>query len=102
MEHVLNLISILQFSQTCLDPNEPIKEYFKLELPQLLAFLPYTPWVAVVGKSINVIATFTWSFMDLFVMIVSIGLSSRFKQINEEMRKFKGKVGTKKILRFHC
>jgi len=28
--------------------------------------------------------------MDLFVMLISIGLSSRFKQINENMIKFKG------------
>lgn len=30
--------------------------------------------------------------MDLFVMMVSIGLSSRFKQINEDLQRIKGQV----------
>lgn len=30
--------------------------------------------------------------MDLFVMIISYGLSSRFKQINDELERVKGEV----------
>ena len=30
--------------------------------------------------------------MDLFVMICSIGLSTRFKQINDDLERIKGKV----------
>lgn len=30
--------------------------------------------------------------MDLFVMIISIGLASRFKQINEDLQRVKGQV----------
>lgn len=55
-------------------------------------------WIAIVGKVTNVIATFCWNFMDLFVMIISIGLSSRFKQINKDLQRIKGQVN--KILSF--
>lgn len=44
-------------------------------------------------KFLNVIATFVWSFTDLFVIIVSIGLSSKFHQINDDLVKVKGKRG---------
>jgi gustatory receptor len=54
--------------------------------------LEYSPLVALAGKFMNVVATFIWSYMDLFVMIISIGLSSRFKLVNDYMMLQKGKV----------
>lgn len=42
---------------------------------------------------INITATFVWSFCDLFVIIISVGLATRFKQINDSMLMNKGKVG---------
>lgn len=62
VEHVLNLVSIIHFSTTCLDPKEPIKEFFKIQLSQLFTFLPYSPIFAFLGKAVNIAATFTWNF----------------------------------------
>lgn len=41
-------------------------------------------------KFLNIIATFAWSYTDLFVIIISIGLASKFKQINEDLIAVKG------------
>lgn len=59
-------------------------------------------------KYLNVVATFAWSYTgeenisigffiqiltmisDLFVIVVSIGLASKFKQINEDLMEVKG------------
>lgn len=30
--------------------------------------------------------TFTWSYLDLFIIIISIGLNLRFEQINERLK----------------
>lgn len=54
----MNLISIVHYSQTCLDPNEPVKEFFRVQLSQMYTFLPYSPWLSFLGKFLNVIATF--------------------------------------------
>lgn len=32
--------------------------------------------------------TFSWNYMDLFVILVSLSLSARFKQVGERMRRF--------------
>ncbi|XP_055326851.1 gustatory receptor for sugar taste 64f-like [Sitodiplosis mosellana] len=91
VEHALNMISIVHYAQTCLDPDKPIKEFFRVQLSQMYTFLPYSPWLSFLGKFLNVIATFAWNYMDLFVMVVSVGLSSRFKQLNEDLERVKGK-----------
>lgn len=92
VEHILNIISIVYYAKKCLDPEDPLKEFFKSQLSQLFTFLPYSPWTAFFGKLVNVIATFCWNYMDLFVMMISIGLSSRFKQINMDLERIKGEV----------
>lgn len=90
---MLNIISIVFFSNEC-SPNakDPIQDFFRAEQSQIFAFTSYTPLKAFVGKCINVITTFLWSYMDLFVMLVSVGLAERFRQINENLFKFKGQV----------
>jgi gustatory receptor len=47
----------------------------------------------VFTKLINTISNFAWSFTDLFVIIVSIGLAEKFNQINKNMLRVKGKRG---------
>lgn len=92
VEHVLNLVSILYYGKICLNQKEPIKELFRANLSQLFTFLSYSNWLAVLGKMVNIVATFAWNYMDLFVMMISLGLSSRFKQINEDLQRVKGEV----------
>lgn len=55
-------------------------------------FLPYRPIIAFLGKIVNVCTTFLWTYMDLFVMLIGVGLSSRFRQINESLMRHKGQV----------
>lgn len=62
------------------------------QLSQLFYFTSFSPAKAFVGKLLNVVSTFLWSFTDLFVMVVSLGLSSRFKQINDSLMRHKGMV----------
>lgn len=88
----MNIVSIVYYAKKCLNQKEPIAELFRAQLSQLFTFVPYSPWIAFVGKLVNVIATFSWSYMDLFVMMISLGLSSRFKQINEDLQRIKGEV----------
>lgn len=92
VEHILNLISIAHYTTTCLHDGDPIETFLEVQSSEVFYFLPYSIWLAIVGKLSNVISTFCWNFMDLFVMIVSVGLSSRFKQINEDLQRIKGQV----------
>lgn len=101
-EHILNIISIVSFSNRC-NPNqeEPIRNFFLAEQSQFFRYVDYRPELAVLGKIINGSATFLWSYMDLFVMMVSVGLATRFRQINESLRRYKGAVMSEQFWREH-
>ncbi|XP_070498769.1 gustatory receptor for sugar taste 64f-like [Chironomus tepperi] len=41
---------------------------------------------------INISFTFAWSFIDLFIMIMSMSIATKFKMINERLELFKGRI----------
>ncbi|XP_070494032.1 gustatory receptor for sugar taste 64a-like [Chironomus tepperi] len=45
----------------------------------------------------NMTFTFGWNYMELFVMLISIGLSTRFQQINQRIQKFSGKIVSEEL-----
>lgn len=89
---MLNAFSILYFAKVCLDKDDLLEELFRVQLSHLFIIFPYSPLIGIVGKMVNVISTFCWNYMDLFVMMISAGLSTRFKQINEDLQRIKGEV----------
>lgn len=40
----------------------------------------------------NVSLTFNWSFIDLFIIVLSIAIATKFQMINERLEFFRGKV----------
>lgn len=97
MEHILNLVSIAHYTSNCFNNTDPTEQFFKSQLSQLFTYTSYSPWKAFIGKIVNIVATFAWSYMDLFVMVISLGLSTRFKQLNDELEQVKGEVNSLKI-----
>lgn len=63
-----------------------------LQLPHIFHNAPYSSARAVLGKTVNVLATFVWTYMDVFVMVVSVGLVSCFRQINRSLAECKGRT----------
>lgn len=39
----------------------------------------------------NSMFTFAWNYMDVFIMMISLGLAERFKQINQRLASYGGK-----------
>lgn len=74
--------------------QDPLEELFETQIPMVFTLTELTWWKAILAKWFNIIVTFVWSFMDLFVMLVSIGLTSQFQQINADLNHMKGKVQT--------
>ncbi|XP_055326858.1 gustatory receptor for sugar taste 64f-like [Sitodiplosis mosellana] len=46
----------------------------------------YLIWEAICFKFLSVITTFVWNFLDVFIMVISIGLSTQFRLFNFELR----------------
>lgn len=72
-------------------PNH-IENVLLVQLPHIFHFINYSTFNGIVAKTVSIISTFVWTFMDLFVMIISVGLASRFRQINHSLNEHKGMV----------
>ncbi|XP_012159837.1 gustatory receptor for sugar taste 64f [Ceratitis capitata] len=89
-EHLLNITSHIIYSNSCPQTNDRIRDFFILTNQHLFELFPYSIYLALWGKTQNILCTFIWNYMDVFVMIVSIGLAAKFKQLNDNLYKFKG------------
>lgn len=61
-------------------------------LSQVLQVTEYAPWKTAFVFLLNVVATFSWNYTDLFIMLLSVSLAQRFKQLNHRLRALKGKA----------
>lgn len=48
----------------------------------IFAVLPRSTWFTACLLFMNLSFTFAWNYMDIFIMLISIALSTRFQQIN--------------------
>lgn len=70
-----------------------LEGYFRQAWPQLYFVATYDGgWKAFFMELINYYCNFLWSFMDIFIIAISICLSTRFRQLNDHLEKFKGMV----------
>lgn len=70
-----------------------LEGYFKQAWPQLYTITEYDGGLrGFLVELINYYCTFLWTFMDIFIIAISICLSTRLKQLNSHLEKFKGMV----------
>jgi len=91
-EHLLSIISVLHFANYCPARKDPIESYLFSASSQIFFVADYSPLLAILGKIQNVLLTFGWSYMDIFVMIIGIGLSTLFERVCKEMERNLEKV----------
>lgn len=95
-EHILGIIAtVISIIKCPIDPNDNAKSFFTEHLPVFFDATSYAPWKAVLAKFANLVNTFMWFYVDLFIMIVALGLSSVFRQYCDFLVKFSGKRMTK-------
>lgn len=91
-EHILSMVSIIIRVTKAEPGRDPVQELFKQQIPMVFTLTELNWWKAILSKWFNIVVTFAWSFMDLFVMLVSVGLASQFKQINSDLQLVRGRV----------
>ncbi|CAD7082417.1 unnamed protein product [Hermetia illucens] len=92
IEHLLSIISNIHYINYCKTGEEPFETFFRIHLFHMFAITDYAIWKAIFGKFLNIIGTFVWTYMDIFVMVVSVGLSEKFRQVNKSLFRIKGKM----------
>lgn len=60
--------------------------YMRRERPHLLDVLPYRWWIIPIFQWTITCLAFCWNYVDYFIIILSLGISTRFDQLNERLR----------------
>ncbi|XP_070515636.1 gustatory receptor 5a for trehalose isoform X2 [Cardiocondyla obscurior] len=66
--------------------------YFQSQFPQVFTKLPYSLWKGILVETINILSTFSWNFVDLFLILISIALADQFRQLNSRLFAIRGKA----------
>lgn len=84
-------MTLVHFVVICQKEKDPIAELLKMQATYTNIFS--TKMLNLItGKLINVSATFIWSYLDVFVMTISLGISMHFQLYNDEIKRAKGEV----------
>ncbi|RZC39788.1 zinc finger protein 2-like [Asbolus verrucosus] len=90
VEHLLFITNALMLSQNCKNYLKyPDQVYFAVAFPSVFTVIDYSPWKASLVEIANILATVTWNFTDLFIILISCSLAARFSQINKRLENSK-------------
>ncbi|XP_055543532.1 uncharacterized protein LOC129729076 [Wyeomyia smithii] len=91
--HVVSCyVSNREYIARC-DNSTPFWEVFYThEHSHIFGYISYSLPVALIVEMVHKVYLFIWSFMDLFITLVSLGLSLRFEQFYARVEHLKGKV----------
>ncbi|XP_068629140.1 gustatory receptor for sugar taste 64a-like [Battus philenor] len=80
VEHIMSMVSAIGFDYCSLD--ECFKRYILLSHGFLLRPQEYTLWFAVPIFFLSKLATVLWNIQDLVIILISVGLTSRYCTLN--------------------
>lgn len=64
-----------------------LHNYMRRLRPHLLEVLPYRWWIFPPFQWTITLMAFCWNYVDYFIVIISLGISTRFNQLNERLRR---------------
>lgn len=87
MDHVLHLMKTFYNNQQIIkycnvNESEFFHSYLIAYRYHLTYYIPYHVAEYPLYEWINILMTFSWNFIDLFIILISVALAMRFNQIN--------------------
>nr|XP_008194199.2 PREDICTED: gustatory receptor for sugar taste 64e [Tribolium castaneum] len=61
--------------------SEALDRFLMFHYDYVFALVPYHVVLGIILEIVNIFSTISWTFMDLFIILVSLSLSARFKQV---------------------
>lgn len=80
--------------------ESPLGDFLDKQFPFLFGRIPFSLPLGIFVEIFNLSFTFGWNYMELFVMMVSIGLVTRFRQINKRLDGIRGLVRKNLVFKF--
>ncbi|XP_078034005.1 gustatory receptor for sugar taste 64f isoform X2 [Augochlora pura] len=94
VEHTFSILHGSIRAQECAivqGNSDVVGVYFQSQFPQVFTMISYSLWKGILVDLINVLSTFSWNFVDLFLILISIALVEQFRQLNNRLSSIKGK-----------
>ncbi|XP_063392712.1 gustatory receptor 5a for trehalose-like isoform X2 [Cydia fagiglandana] len=85
VEHAMSMMSQVGFD--C-PPSLVLKRYTLMSHGFLLLRTDYSIWFAVPLLFMSKIATILWNYQDILIVLISMGLTSRYNTLNQYVAKF--------------
>lgn len=88
LEHMLSVLTTVKFVELCAKTDNVFFELFYQQFKPLFMALDFPGEFivkSIFGRFCLTVSTFLWTYMDLFVILISIGLSSKFKEFNHSL-----------------
>lgn len=97
IEHLLYIAATvngaIRHMDECLANGTLAENIIRRERPHMLWLLRAAgPWSLLPLEYLNVAMTFCWSFIDVWIMAVSVGLTVRFRQLGARLEVVRGKL----------
>jgi gustatory receptor len=71
------------------------RAFYTAWFQQAFQVTDYALWKALLLQLSNFVATFTWSYMDVFVTLVSMAIAQKYLQLYERLAAVRGQVRVK-------
>lgn len=92
-EHTFGVISHLHFVTFCEPEKDPLAESIKINVPYLYNKSDHISVLeAFFAYFINTVVTCIWNYLDVFIMMIGMALTTQFKLFNDELKRVKGVV----------
>ncbi|XP_058448774.1 uncharacterized protein LOC131428748 [Malaya genurostris] len=90
--HVVSCyVSNQDYINRCDNSTSFWESFYVREQYQIFGYIKFSPALAVLSEFVHKVYLVTWTFMDLFVTLVSLSLSTRFEQFYARIEHLKGK-----------
>lgn len=94
VEYVLSNANRMYIASQCSTGTfDLVRRYIMVTHRHVFGVIGYTTFMALFTSIVSVISSFYWSYADMFIMLVSIALASRFRLLNYHLKEVRGKVG---------
>ncbi|XP_021926063.1 gustatory receptor for sugar taste 64f-like isoform X2 [Zootermopsis nevadensis] len=93
VEYVLSNANRMYIASQCSTGTfDLVRRYIMVTHRHVFGVIGYTTFMALFTSIVSVISSFYWSYADMFIMLVSIALASRFRLLNYHLKEVRGKV----------
>nr|CAD7444096.1 unnamed protein product [Timema bartmani] len=91
-EHLLSNVKKIERGWLCSNGGpDVVRSYFVNNYSHVFGFTRYSHWKGAAVIFVNLVATFIWNYVDLFLILISLSVAQRFRQINALLFRVKGK-----------